>query len=59
MTRRRLLLLVGVWSAALLTACSTPATRVVLLPQPDGKASAVVVRTEEGEETLARPYLRR
>lgn len=58
MTRRRLLLLVGVWSAALLTACSTPATRVVLLPQPDGKASAVVVRTEEGEETLARPYLR-
>lgn len=50
------------WSALLATlllaACSTPATRVILLPQPDGTASAVVVSTEDGEETLARPYLR-
>ncbi len=44
--------------ALLLAACSTPGTRVVLLPQADGKPSAVVVRAKEGEETLSTPYQR-
>lgn len=56
--RRLSLLAAAILAAAFLAACATPATRVVLLPQPDGKASAVVVGTEDGEETLARPYLR-
>jgi OOP family OmpA-OmpF porin len=56
--RRPSLLATAILATALLAACATPATRVVLLPQPDGKASAVVVGTEDGEETLARPYLR-
>lgn len=43
---------------ALLAACSTPATRVVLLPQEDGSASAVVVRTAAGERLLSQPYQR-
>ena len=43
---------------ALLAACSTPATRVVLLPQEDGSASAVVVRTAAGERVLSQPYQR-
>lgn len=46
--------------AALLAACSTPklGTRVILLPQADGKPSAVVVSAKGGQETLARPYQR-
>ncbi len=43
---------------ALLAACSSPATRVVLLPQADGSASAVVVRAKNGEEVLSQPYQR-
>jgi len=45
-------------SAALLAGCSTPATRVVLLPQPDGRPSAVVVGSNGGEITLDKPYQR-
>ncbi len=41
-----------------LAACTTPGTRVVLLPQADGKPSAVVVRAKDGEETLSTPYQR-
>jgi len=41
-----------------IAACSTPGTRVVLLPQADGKPSAVVVSTEDGEETLSEPFQR-
>lgn len=44
--------------AVLLAACSTPGTRVVLLPQPDGKPSAVVVSTKDGAETLDQPFER-
>ena len=58
MTARRLLPLLTVVSSLLLAACSSPGTRVVLLPQADGQPSAVVVRTEEGEETLSQPYER-
>jgi len=54
---RRLATLCTLAGAALLAACTTPATRVVLLPQEDGKPSAVVVRTENGQQVLDRPYL--
>ena len=43
---------------ALLAACSTPGTRVVLLPQADGKPSAVTVRVKDGEEILSKPFQR-
>ncbi len=51
------------WAAlvTLLAGCSTPATRVVLLPQGDGRPSAVVVSAKgvEGSEvTLSAPYQR-
>jgi outer membrane protein OmpA-like peptidoglycan-associated protein len=57
-TFRRSSFLVALLSSALLAACSTPGTRVVLLPQPGGKPSAVVVSTEDGQETLSQPYER-
>jgi len=41
-----------------LAACGSPGTRVVLLPQDDGTASAVVVRSRSGEQTLSKPYER-
>jgi outer membrane protein OmpA-like peptidoglycan-associated protein len=44
--------------AATIAACSTPGTRVVLLPQADGKPSAVVVSTADGAETLSTPFER-
>lgn len=55
---RQLSFSLAIVSAALLAACSTPGTRVVLLPQEDGRPSAVVVRTKGGEQTLAKPYER-
>ena len=58
MSRRPLLLLSTALVTALLAACSTPGTRVVLLPQADGKPSAVVVRAKDGEEVLSKPYQR-
>ncbi|MDM0077324.1 OmpA family protein [Variovorax sp. J2P1-59] len=58
MILRRFAFLSALLSFALLAACSTPGTRVVLLPQPDGKPSAVMVSTEEGVETLSHPFER-
>lgn len=59
MTVHSLCLLFALLASTLLAACSTPpATRVVLLPQADGKPSAVVVSTEDGEETLSQPFER-
>ena len=60
MVRRRLSLAALALPAALLAACSTPpVTRVVLLPQADGSASALVVRSNnDNEETLSKPYQR-
>lgn len=58
MSPRPLLLLSTALITALLAACSTPGTRVVLLPQADGKPSAVVVRAKDGEEVLSKPYQR-
>lgn len=36
--------------------CSTPGTRVVLLPQEDGSPSAVTVRTKGGEQLVSQPF---
>jgi len=58
MSPRPLPLLATALITALLAACSTPGTRVVLLPQADGKPSAVVVRAKDGEEVLSKPYQR-
>ena len=44
--------------AALLAGCAVPTTRVVLLPQADGKPSAVVVQAKSGARTLDEPYER-
>jgi OOP family OmpA-OmpF porin len=45
--------------ASLLAACSTPGTRVVLLPQEGGAPSAVMVRARAGAEvTVSQPYQR-
>jgi outer membrane protein OmpA-like peptidoglycan-associated protein len=40
----------------LLTACSTPQSRFVVLPSPDGKVGMVQVSTEGGEVTLNKAY---
>lgn len=45
----------GLGLCVLLTACA-PATRVTLLPQADGTASAVEVSTRQGKQLLAQPY---
>ena len=58
MIDRRPSVLVAILATLLVAACSTPGTRVVLLPQPDGKPSAVVVTTEDGAETLSEPFQR-
>ena len=57
-SRRPLPLVASALIAVLLAACSTPGTRVVLLPQADGKPSAVVVRAKDGEEVISQPYQR-
>jgi len=44
--------------AVLVAGCSTPGTRVVLLPQEDGSPSAVVVQSKGGAQTLDKPYAR-
>lgn len=43
--------------------CATPpppstGTRVILLPQPDGSGSAVIVTSKAGEQKLSQPYQR-
>lgn len=39
-----------------LSGCAGPKERFVLLPQPDGSASSIVVKTAGGETALASPY---
>ena len=56
MTLRRLAVTVS--ASLLFAACSSTSTRVVLLPQADGRPSAVVVRANGGEEVLGKPYQR-
>lgn len=45
----------GLTLCVLLVGCA-PATRVTLLPQTDGKPSAVEVSTAKGKQLLAQPY---
>ncbi|WP_443114978.1 OmpA family protein [Herbaspirillum seropedicae] len=42
--------------AVLLAGCAGPRERFLLLPQPDGSASSIVVKTATGETALATPY---
>jgi OmpA-OmpF porin, OOP family len=53
----RLLAGAGLVVAVLLGACA-PVTRVVLLPQADGSASSVIVKSSKGEQILSTPYQR-
>jgi outer membrane protein OmpA-like peptidoglycan-associated protein len=39
-----------------LAGCAGPKERFVLLPQPDGSSSSIVVKTAAGETALALPY---
>ena len=63
MTRRKAALAVAV--ASVLSACAQPpkpapqpqySERVILLPSPDGKPSALIVKRATGEQQLATPY---
>lgn len=46
-----------VWAVlALALAACAPATRVTLLPQADGSASAVTITTREGQQLLNQPF---
>ena len=53
----RLLAWACLTAAVLLSACA-PVTRVVLLPQADGSASSVIVKSAKGEQILSTPYQR-
>lgn len=43
---------------ALLSGCAAPGTSVILLPQPDGRPSAVVMKTKGGERVVDQPFER-
>jgi outer membrane protein OmpA-like peptidoglycan-associated protein len=51
----RIIAVTGLAMCVLLGACA-PATRVTLLPQADGRPSAVQVSTGKGKQLLAQPY---
>ncbi len=58
MTAQRFIVGFSLVTAVLLAGCSTPATRVILLPQPDGRPSSVVVESNGRALTLDKPYQR-
>ncbi|MGF6757123.1 OmpA family protein [Paraburkholderia sp. GAS334] len=41
---------------AFLAGCSTPPDRIILLPDPEGKVGAVIVRSATGEQTIDKAY---
>jgi len=49
-------LLTVVTVALLLLACAAPTTRVILLPESGGRASAVEVRSASGTQLVSQPY---
>jgi outer membrane protein OmpA-like peptidoglycan-associated protein len=51
-------LLALVSGAVLFLGACAPITRVVLLPQADGTASSVIVKSAKGEQILSTPYQR-
>ncbi|MBS0450738.1 MAG: OmpA family protein [Proteobacteria bacterium] len=44
------------WTALLLATTPTPGTRVILLPDDEGRSTAVVVSTQGGEQQVSQPY---
>lgn len=46
------------WGAVVLLSACAPVTRVVLLPQADGSASSVMVKSASGAQVLSTPYQR-
>lgn len=59
MTRTLTRCLTGLgWAAVVLLGACAPITRVLLLPQADGSASSVVVRTARDSQVLNAPYQR-
>jgi OmpA-OmpF porin, OOP family len=55
-SRRWLSFNAGVAVLLLLCACSTPRDKVTLLPNPDGSAGSVVVRSATQTQVLDKPY---
>lgn len=53
---RPMTLRVAMASAVLFLSACAPATRVILLPQPDGSPSGVDVTTAKGSQALTQPY---
>jgi outer membrane protein OmpA-like peptidoglycan-associated protein len=41
---------------AFLAGCSTPPDKIILLPDPEGKVGAVIVRSSAGEQTIDKAY---
>lgn len=39
-----------------LSACSTPPDKIILLPDPEGKAGAVIVHSATGQQTINKAY---
>ncbi|WP_235442961.1 OmpA family protein [Caballeronia mineralivorans] len=41
---------------AVLSGCSTPSDRIILLPDPEGKVGAVIVHSATGEQTINKAF---
>jgi OOP family OmpA-OmpF porin len=54
--RHRQILGTAFGTVAFLSGCSTPPDKVILLPDPDGKVGAVIVRSATGEQTIDKAY---
>ncbi len=54
--RHRRLAAAAFVTLACLAGCSTPPDRIILLPDPEGKVGAVVVRSATGEQTIDKAY---
>ncbi len=54
--RHRRLAAAAFVTLACLAGCSTPPDKIILLPDPEGKVGAVVVRSATGEQTIDKAY---
>jgi OOP family OmpA-OmpF porin len=54
--RHRRILGTAFGTMAFLSGCSTPPDKVILLPDPDGKVGAVIVRSSTREQTIDKAY---
>ena len=52
------LIAAAAWTALVLATNPNPGTSVILLPQDDGKPTAVTVRSKGGEQTVTQPFQR-